>query len=57
MLCVKQFNGVEFFMYVSVQKIQELETFGISGILILEAQPSTGREPGNPQMARNLTLH
>lgn len=57
MLCVKQFNGVEFFMCVSVQKIQELETFGISSILILEAQPSTGRELGNPQMVRNLTLH
>lgn len=57
MLCVKQFNGVEFFTCVSVQKIQELETFGISGILIIEAQPSTGRELANPQMARNLTLH
>lgn len=57
MLCVKQFNGVEFFTCVSVQKIQALETFGISGILIIEAQPSTERELGNPQMARNLALH
>lgn len=57
MLCVKQFSGVEFFICVSVQKIQELETFGISGILIIEAQPSTERELGNPQMAGNLTLH
>lgn len=55
MLCVKQFSGVEFFICVSVQK--ELETFGISGILIIEAQTSTERELGNPQMAGNLTLH